>query len=99
MLLAFGAIYAFGQYLNNAQEQKKVQLASYVSAVDSLVPMVVAEKKKTTEDSLKYLIDSLKTKLFLSEYKVKKVKFYTAIVDNKPSQLKFYKGWIKRAIK
>jgi hypothetical protein len=55
--------------------------------------------KHTKCDSLSHIIDSLKTKLFLAEYKVEKVKFYTKIVDRKPSQLKFYKGWIKRAVK
>jgi hypothetical protein len=55
--------------------------------------------KYTKSDSLNHIIDSLKTKLFLAEYKVEKVKFYTKIVDRKPSQIKFYKGWIKRAVK
>jgi len=43
--------------------------------------------------------DSLKTQLFLSNYKVEKVRFYINIVDRDGSQEKFLRGWVKRAIK
>jgi len=49
-------------------------------------------------DSLIHQIDSLKSKLFLANYKVEKVKFYVKIVDRKPNQIKFLKGWINRAV-
>ena len=42
--------------------------------------------------------DSLKTELILSNYKIEKVRFYLNITIKKPSQTKFLKGWIKRAI-
>lgn len=42
--------------------------------------------------------DSLKTQLFLSEFRVHKVKYYVAIVDRDPTQIKFLKGWVKRAV-
>ena len=42
--------------------------------------------------ALKKLNDSLKTELFLANYKIEKVKFYTKIVDRKPSQMVFFIG-------
>lgn len=42
--------------------------------------------------------DSCKTKLFLSNYRVERVRYYLNIAIKNPSQDKFLKGWIKRAI-
>lgn len=53
------------------------------------------------QDSLKlYQLknDTLKTQLFLSNYKIEKVRFYLNICLKKPSNDKFLKGWIRRAI-
>lgn len=49
-------------------------------------------------DSLHRTIDSLKNRLFISEYKVQRVKYYLNITLRNPSQTKFLKGWIKRAV-
>jgi len=43
--------------------------------------------------------DSLKTALFNAKFKVEKVRYYIGIVDRNPSQIKYLKGWCKRAIK
>jgi hypothetical protein len=51
-----------------------------------------------TRDSLSYVKDSLGEDLFVAKYKLGRIKYYTEIVDNKPSQIKFYKGWIKRVL-
>jgi hypothetical protein len=48
---------------------------------------------------LRKRIDSLNTALFISGYKVERVRYYLKIVNRKPSQLKFFKGWITRAVK
>jgi hypothetical protein len=50
-------------------------------------------------DSLKHVIDSLSRKLFVSDYKIQRVKYYLGIAIKNPSQTKFLKGWINRAIK
>jgi hypothetical protein len=42
--------------------------------------------------------DSLKTELLLAQYKLNRVSFYLNICLKKPSQDKFLKGWIRRAI-
>lgn len=49
-------------------------------------------------DSLKKVNDSLTTKLFLANYKVEKVKYYLHIAIKNPSQTKFLKSWISRAV-
>lgn len=54
---------------------------------------------KLTKDSLYCLKDSLGEELVIARIKLARIKEYTKIVDNKPSQLKFYKGWIKRVLK
>lgn len=50
------------------------------------------------KDSLAYIKDSLGEDLFVAKYKLGRIEYYTKIVDNKPSQIKFYKGWIKRVL-
>lgn len=50
------------------------------------------------QDSLKLVRDSLSENLFIANYKLARIKYYTKIVDNKPAQIKFYKGWIKRTL-
>lgn len=49
-------------------------------------------------DSLKRQNDSLKTKLFVANYKVERVRYYLKIAIKNPSQTKFLKSWISRAI-
>lgn len=67
------------------------------TAIDSLI--YYREQLKRTQDSLAYVKDSLGEDLFIAKYKLGRIKYYTNIVDNNPSQIKFYKGWIKRALK
>ena len=44
-------------------------------------------------------IDSLKNQLFLSNFKIEKVKYYIKICQTKPTNNKFFKGWVIRAVK
>ena len=43
-------------------------------------------------------ISALKDSLFIAKYKIEGVKKYLKICDKNPSQIKFLRGWIKRAI-
>lgn len=43
--------------------------------------------------------DSLIRELFIAHYKINRVKYYLAIVNRKPSQAKFLRSWITRAVK
>lgn len=42
--------------------------------------------------------DTLRTKLFLANYRVEKVRYYLNICLRNKSQDKFLKGWVRRAI-
>lgn len=53
---------------------------------------------QNTHGNCDQIVDSLKTKLFVSDYKVERVRHYLNITLRNPSQTKFLKGWIKRAI-
>lgn len=44
-------------------------------------------------------IDSLNNALFGAKYKIERVKYYLAIVNRKPSQVKFLRSWLNRAVK
>jgi hypothetical protein len=44
-------------------------------------------------------IDSLNNALFGAKYKIERVKYYLAIVNRKPSQVKFLRSWVTRAVK
>jgi len=69
------------------------------AAIVTIPPVIIQQDCTKKIDSLKARIDSLKTALFLSNNKVEKVRFYLNICLKKPSQDKFLKGWIKRALK
>ena len=45
------------------------------------------------------IVDSLTWVIKAKDYRLNRVKFYSKLVDKKPSQAKFLNGWIKRAIK
>lgn len=53
------------------------------------------------DEKIKLYIDSIKdakANTFYYEYKLERIRKYTYIVDKKPSQMKYYKGWIKRTL-
>ena len=52
------------------------------------------EKIKLYSDSLR----DVNANIFYYKYKLERIKKYTDIVDKKPSQMKYYKGWIKRTL-
>lgn len=59
------------------------------------------EQLTAARDSLKLMAlqnDSLKADLFLSNFKVEKVRYYLNICLKNKTQDKFLKGWIRRAI-
>lgn len=53
------------------------------------------------DEKIKLYTDSLRdanVNTFYYKYKLERIKKYTDIVDKKPSQMKYYKGWIKRTL-
>jgi hypothetical protein len=104
ILLMVGVIYTCRHYADNqAPKPTPVEVASDTVAVvvlnhpqDSVIFQPVARPAKC--DSIKKLSDSIAAKLFLAQYKLERVKYYLKICLRNPSQDKFLKGWIKRAI-
>lgn len=43
-------------------------------------------------------VDSLKTKLFIANFKISRVRYYLRICLRNPKQDRFLKGWINRAV-
>ncbi len=44
-------------------------------------------------------IHALQDSLFVARYKIERVKYYLNIADRSPSQRKFLRGWIRRAVR
>lgn len=59
---------------------------------------ILSDVRPADTSGCKQTIDSLRTALFLEKFKVTKVRKYLKICIHNPSQDKFLKGWIKRAI-
>jgi hypothetical protein len=80
----------------NNREPKIVSIAAPAAGTALLIR---ANNEDTCHtDSLNHVIDSLRRKLFVSDYKIQRVKYYLGIAIKNPSQTKYLKGWIKRAI-
>lgn len=45
-----------------------------------------------------YAINIFNERLFMAEFRLKKIERYVGIIDKKPTQIKYLKGWIKRAL-
>lgn len=77
-----------------------VPIKDTISEKTNIIRIVELEHKcYLLQDSLNIVKDSLGEDLFVAKYKLGRIKYYTDIVDKKPSQIKFYKGWIKRVLK
>lgn len=81
-----------------AVQVKYVPVHDTVDVEDTERIIALQRQLDLTRDSLAYVKDSLGEDLFVAKYKLGRIKYYTNIVDNKPSQIKFYKGWIKRVL-
>lgn len=59
---------------------------------------LVIQAKTDSLIKLRIQLDSTKQVLFLSNYKIEKVRYYLNITLRNSSQDKFLKGWIRRAL-
>ena len=69
------------------------------------VPVINQERIKELESDVqfwKHQVDSLKITISYEDYmnarRMEKVKYYISICEKKPSNKKFFYGWIKRTI-
>lgn len=94
----------------DADKVKRMYQDSTTRVIDSLyrelsikqdyIDLYDAELAKRDE-KIKLYTDSLRdanANTFYYKYKLERIKKYTDIVDKKPSQMKYYKGWIKRTL-
>lgn len=58
----------------------------------------IIQQHKVIVDSLQELNDSLNAKLFVANYKLERVRYYCNVVDKKPTNIKYLKGWIRRVL-
>ena len=72
----------------------------YVEVVDSARIIELENALQLTRDSLNaYKNDTIMSEdEFILRFKLERIRYYTNIVDKKPNQIKFYKGWIKRVL-
>lgn len=92
---------------NNADKvdslEKKITATddSFYTVKLSSEKLLSAQDNQCLKDSILFFHkqnDSLRTRLFLVNYKVEKVKFYLNLCTKNSSQDKFLKGWIRRAV-
>lgn len=77
-----------------------VPVKDTISDNSNIIRIINLERElQLTRDSLNSVRDSIGEDLFVARYKLARIKYYTNIVDKKPSQMKFYRGWIKRVLK
>lgn len=81
-----------------AVQVKYIPVYDTINVEDTQRIIALQRQLDLTRDSLAYVKDSLGEDLFVAKYKLGRIEYYTKIVDNKPSQIKFYKGWIKRVL-
>lgn len=77
-----------------------VTTIQYVQVVDSSKIIELENVLQLTRDSLNvYKNDTIMSEdEFILRFKLERIRYYTNIVDRKPNQIKFYKGWIKRVL-
>ena len=77
-----------------------VPVKDTISDNSNVIRIVNLERElQLIRDSLNSVRDSIGEDLFVARYKLSRIKYYTNLVDKKPSQMKFYKGWINRVLK
>lgn len=85
----------------NSKPVPEIRYVPYGQDSTSLKELVLTkELLRRTQDSLNaYKCDTtISAELFVAKYKLERIRHYTNIVDKNPTNLKFYKGWIKRVL-
>ena len=98
-IVCFGAALGFVHSCATkvALPQKEIR---YIQVVDTARIIELENILQLTRDSLNvYKHDTIMSEdEFILRFKLERIRYYTNIVDRKPNQIKFYKGWINRVI-
>jgi hypothetical protein len=79
-------------------DSMRVSDSARIASLEAHIADLLSEKKEVIHIRDKRVEDSLITALFIANYKVERVRYYLNICLKNPSQDKFLKGWIRRAI-
>lgn len=55
-------------------------------------------KIKSLEDTLKFYKDSIPYDVYINARRIEKIKYYIRITEKRPSNQKFFYGWIRRTM-
>lgn len=95
-----GNLISCNRYVPPVEKIVYVPVKDTISEKENIARIIELEHKNSIlKDSLNYIKDSIGEDLFVARYKLGRIKYYTNIVNKKPSQLKYYKGWINRVLK
>ena len=100
IIFAVLAVLAVSACVQSPVEREIIYVKDTISDNSNVIRIVNLERElQLTRDSLNSVRDSIGEDLFVARYKLSRIKYYTNLVDKKPSQMKFYKGWINRVLK
>ncbi len=98
--IIIGNLISCNRYVPPVEKIVYVPVKDTISEKENIARIIELEHKNSIlRDSLNYIKDSIGEDLFVARYKLGRIKYYTNIVNKKPSQLKYYKGWINRVLK
>lgn len=98
-IVCFGTALAFVHSCATKVVPSATQI-QYIQVIDSARIIELENILRLTQDSLNvYKHDTIMSEdEFILRFKLERIRYYTNIIDRKPSQIKFYKGWIKRVL-
>lgn len=56
------------------------------------------ERIRVMEDSLKFYRDSIPYDTYINARRIEKIKYYISITEKKPTNQKFFYGWVRRTM-
>ena len=75
-----------------------VQVPDIVYVADTAKVRELEGKIILLEDSLKFYRDSIPYDTYINARRIEKIKYYISITEKKPSNQKFFYGWIRRTM-
>ena len=78
--------------------ESDVQVPEIVYVTDSTKVMELETRILMLEDSLQFYRDSVPYETYINARRIEKIKYYIRITENKPSNQKFFYGWIRRTM-
>ena len=86
-------IVVFAGFASYACDTLPVEGEPHVCVPDTIVKVV----DNTKIDSLELVIDSLQEQLFITKYKLERIKYYNDVAK-KGNNIKYLRGWINRVL-